>query len=116
MSGDESDCPGERRTREHRRFFVVSPAWRSPEVVSWLRVIDGAYLDSRFSGDGRASRGNWVRSRVRSSRVDHSRPPVVGLPKNFYDEEWLSRLSQEEREALEVQEEISLEHDPDLVE
>ena len=116
MSGDESDHPEERQTREHRRFLVVNPAWRSSEVVPWLQVIDDAYLDSRFSENGRASRGNWVRNRVRSSRVDHSRPPVIGLPKNFYDEDWLSRLSKKEQEALEMEEEVSLGHDPVLVE
>lgn len=116
MSGDESDRSEERQTREHRSFFVVSPAWRSPEVVPWLQVIDNAHLDSRFSESGRASRGNWVRHRMRSDRVDHMQSPVTGLPKNFYDKAWLCRLSQKEQEALEMQEEIELEHDPDLVE
>ena len=116
MSGDESDRSEERQTREHRKFFVVRPAWRSPEVTHWLRVIDDVHLDSRFSESGRASRGNWVRHRVPSSRVDHMRPPVIGLPKNFYDEEWLGNLSQMESEALEMQEGVSLEHDSGLVE
>lgn len=114
MSGDESEVSG--ASREHRRFFVVRPAWRSPKVTPWLQVIDAVHLDSRFSESGRASRGNWVRHRVRSGRVDHVRPPVIGLPKNFYDEEWLGGLSQTELEALEVQEEVSLEHDPNLME
>jgi hypothetical protein len=116
MSGDESDNPEGRQAREHRRFFVVPPAWRSSEVTPWLQVIDSAHLDGRFSESGRASRGNWVRHRIRSSRTDHTRPPVIGLPRNFYDEEWLGHLSQTELEALEMQEEVSLEHDPNLVE
>jgi len=116
MSGDESDRSEEGQIREHRRFFVVSLAWRSPEVTPWLQVIDDAHLDSRFSESGRASRGNWVRHRVRSSKVDHMRPPVTGLPENFYDKAWLGRLSQNEQEALEMQKEIRLEHDPGLVE
>ena len=116
MSGDESEHSEAMQPREHRKFSVVRPAWRSPEVTPWLQVIDDVYLDSRFSEGGRASRGNWVRHRVRSSRVDHMRPPVVGLPKNFYDEEWLGHLSRMELEALEMQEEVSLEHDPSLVE
>ena len=115
MSGDESDRPEERGTKEHRKFFVVRPAWRSPEVTPWLRVIDDTHLDSRFSESGRASRGNWVCHRVHSRRVDHMRPPVIGLPRNFYDEEWLGRLSQIELEALEMQGGISLEHNPGLM-
>lgn len=116
MSGDESDHSEERQRRKHRKFFVVRPAWRSPEVAQWLQVIDDAYIDSRFSQSGRASRGNWVRRRVRSGRVDRTRLPVIGLPRNFYDEEWLEHLSQTELEALRMQGEVSLEHDPSLVE
>lgn len=116
MSGDESEHSEERQSRENRKFFVVRPAWRSPEVDPWLQVIDNTYLGSRFSDSGRASRGNWVRHRVRSGRLDYARPPVIGLPKNFYDEEWLGHLSQLELEALGMQEEVSLEHDPSLVE
>lgn len=117
MSGDESEHSEERQSKEHRKFIVFRPAWRSPEVTPWLQVIDNAHLDSRFSESGRATRGNWVRHRVRSStRVDDIRRPVIGLPKNFYDEEWLEHLSQTELEALEMQGEVNLEHDPSLVE
>lgn len=114
MSGDESEASETNRSRGHRRFFVVRPAWRSPKVTPWLQVIDDVHLESRFSESGRASRGNWVRHRVRSGKVDHARPPVIGLPRNFYDEEWLGGLSRTELEALEMQEEVSLEHDPNL--
>ena len=117
MSGDESDRFEGRETKEHRKFFVVRPAWRSPKVTPWLRVIDNVYLDSQFSESGRASRGNWVRHRLDCcNRVDHMRPAVIGLPMNFYDEQWLSHLSQMELEALGMREEISLEHDPSLME
>jgi uncharacterized circularly permuted ATP-grasp superfamily protein len=117
MSGDESENSKERQLREHRKFTVIRPVWRSLEVIPWLQVIDEAHLDSRFSESGRATRGNWVRHRVRSgTRVDDTRPPVTGLPRNFYDEEWLAQLSRTELEALEVQEEVNLEHDPGLVE
>jgi len=117
MSGDESEHSEEKQSREHRKFIVIRPAWRSPEVIPWLKVIDDAHLDSRFSESGRATRGNWVRHRVRSStRVDEMCSPVVGLPENFYDEQWLGQLSPTELEALEMQEEVNLQHDPSLVE
>lgn len=117
MSGDESEPSEERGSKKDRKFVVVRPAWRSPKVAPWLKVFDDAHLDSRFSESGRATRGNWVRHRVRSgSRVDDTSSPVVGLPRNFYDEEWLGRLSSAELEALKMRREISLEHDPGLVE
>jgi hypothetical protein len=110
MSGDETDRRGKQPIRGQRKFLVVRPHWRSHEVTKWLRVIDNIYTVRRFSSNGRASRGNWVRQRIDSGRVDRNRFPVVGLPENFYDKEWLRCLSQEEIDHLEVQPRISLEH------
>lgn len=117
MSGDESERAEENQPRVHRKFTVVRPAWRSPKVTTWLQVFDDAHLDSRFSQSGRATRGSWVRHRVRSnSRVDDAHPPVTGLPRNFYDEGWLRHLSESELDALDMRAEVNLEHDPSLME
>lgn len=112
MSGDETDRCGTAPTKGQRKFFVVHPKWRSVEATKWLRTIDKVYVHHRFSEDGRASRGNWVRQRVDSGRVDSGCRAVCGLPKNFYDVAWLQTLSSKARADLRMQPEISLEHSP----
>lgn len=110
MSGDETDYCGTTPTGGQRKFLVVHPQWRSKEVTNWLRTIDKVYVRHRFSQDGRASRGNWVRQRVDSGRSDNGCRPVSGLPKNFYDGTWLRTLSERARAELRMQPEISLKH------
>ena len=110
MSGDETDRCGRQPIQGQRKFIVVRPHWRSQEVTRWLRVIDNLYMIHRFSSNGRASRGNWVRQRIDSGRVDRDRIPVTGLPENFYDEGWLRGLSREEMDHLEVQPGVDLKH------
>ena len=116
MSGDETDRHGKEPIRGQRKFLVIRPGWRSQEVTDWLRVIDDLYTVHRFSHDGRASRGNWVRQRIDSGRVDWDRFPVSGLPENFYDPVWLCGLSQAERDRLAVQPKASLEHSTEVLE
>jgi len=115
MSGDETDPYGSQPIRGQRKFLVVRPGWRSQEVTKWLRVIDSLYATHRFSADGRASRGNWVRHRIDSGKVDSDRLPVGGLPENFYDPVWLRDLSQEERNDLDVQPGVNLNHSVEVL-
>lgn len=115
MSGDETDRRGKEPIAGQRKFFIVRPGWRSQEVTNWLRVVDALYMTHRFSLDGRATRGNWVRHRVDSGRVDQGRRPVSGLPENFYDNAWLQRLSEGERNALEMQPAASLGHSAEVL-
>ena len=115
MSGDETDRCGREPIRGQRKFLVVRPGWRSQEVTGWLRVIDDLYTVRRFSLNGRASRGNWARQRIDSETVDWAQFPVRGLPENFYDSAWLEGLSQAERDELEVQPRISLEHSGEVL-
>jgi hypothetical protein len=112
MSGDETDHCGIRPIRGQRKFFVIRPEWRSKDVTKWLRAIDKVYVYHRFSKDGRASRGNWVRQRIDSGRLDSTRRAVPGLPKNFYDATWLESLSNAARVELRIQPEISLRYSP----
>ena len=116
MSGDETDRCGRQPIRGQRKFLVVRPGWRSKEVTDWLRVIDNLYTTHRFSVEGRASRGNWVRHRIDSGRVDWNQLPVGGLPENFYDLAWLQGLSREEKDRLNVQPRVSLEHSAEVLE
>ena len=115
MSGDETDRRGEQPIAGQRKFFVIRPGWRSREVTRWLRVIDGLYTINRFSVDGRATRGNWVRHRIDSDRVDWDRLPVSGLPENFYDASWLEGLSEGERDSLEMEPPVDLNHSAEVL-
>lgn len=115
MSGDETDHRGRYPISGQRKFFVARPGWRSREVTKWLRVIDALYTHHRFSSDGRATRGNWVRHRVDSDKVDRTRQPVRGLPENFYDSAWLQGLPQEERDSLEIRPAENLDHPIEVV-
>ena len=115
MSGDETDRHGEQPITGQRKFFVVRPGWRSQEVTRWLRVIDDLYMIHRFSLDGRATRGNWVRHRMDSDRVTWDKRPVSGLPENFYEASWLKGLSREERDSLEIQPPVNLGHSADVL-
>lgn len=112
MSGDESD----RNTKKtDRKYFIVRPIWRSQEVTEWLRIMDFVHISSRFAADGRATKGNWIRDRVRSMRVDQNSKPIPGLPYNFYDQIWLRSLTPKERKALRVREAIDLSHSEEII-
>lgn len=112
MSGDESD----RNTKKkEKKYFIVRPIWRSQEVTEWLHVMDLVYVSNRFAADGRATKGNWVRDRVRSTRVDRDSKPIPGLPRNFYDRTWFGALTPREKKALRVREAIDLSHSDEII-
>ena len=120
MSGDESDRNADKTDnlntkRRDKKYSVVRPIWRSQEVTRWLHVMDLVYVSHRFAADGRATKGNWVRDRVRSTRVDRDSKPIPGLPHNFYDLGWLRSLTPKERKALAVREAIDLSHSDEVV-
>ena len=77
--------------------------------------MDLIYVSSRFAADGRATKGNWVRDRVRSSRVDRDSKPIPGLPHNFYDQTWLRTLTPKDRKTLRVREAIDLSHSEEII-
>lgn len=118
MSDDEPG-PGPRsttaRAKASRQYFVIRPAWRSPEVTNWLRVMDHLYLGSRFAADGRATRGKWTRDRVQSNKVDQAAQAIKGLPENFYDKVWLASLSPKKKRRLNVKEAINLTHTEEIM-
>lgn len=114
MSGDESDRNAVTKQKD-KKYFVVRPVWRSQEVTEWLHVMDLVYISSRFAADGRATKGNWVRNRVRAASVDTDSKPIPGLPYNFYDQSWLGALTLRERKALGVREAIDLSHSDGII-
>lgn len=102
MSSDESDH--ENNIEQYR--ILVKP-WRSVAVTVWLRVFDAMYRHDRC-GPVRAgnSRGKGPRLRFQSTTVDGSRPAVIRLPRNAYDERWLGHLDQYDHDILNPEEQL----------
>lgn len=95
MSSDESeDEEGRQRVYNARK-----KVWRSIKLEQFLRDLDA--LD-RYQRSIFGSSGNWPRIRNFECRKVSERPPVQGLPVNFYDEDWLARLTDEAQEELAV--------------
>lgn len=106
LSDDESDH--EQGTRHGQsRYFIVNEAWRSEELVIWLRTMDLLACGEKWSGRHVARQGNTRRLRRHSSRTKDG-TAVSGLPENCYDSEWLHSLKRYQREELDVQPPVDL--------
>jgi hypothetical protein len=106
MSGDESE-----HYAGAKHYIVYQDEWRSREVIDWIRPFDQIYLATKFNHLKRARRGNWPRTReVSTLQVTRAGTPVVGLPRNFYDEGWLSKLDEFEVDELQIKPEVDLTH------
>lgn len=120
MSMDESDHHSTSRTSD-RKYVIVRPEWRAPQISDFLHTMDNIWVSQRFqdanSRKGRATPGNWPRLRISARhRVDQSRDPVPGLPKNFYDRGWLAGLSEESRRSLDMKAPVDITHTPKILE
>lgn len=112
MSGDESDA------RDGvKRYVIFLDKWRNPAIAPWIRVFDRIFMTTKFNEVNRPKRGNWPRIRVPTTQrnVQREGKPIPGLPRNFYDEAWLSTLDQDDLESLNVQEPIRLVHSPEVL-
>lgn len=117
---DESDHHSSSRSSD-RKYVIVRPEWRAPQISDFLHTLDNIWVSQRFqdanSRKGRATPGNWPRLRISvRHRVDQSRDPVPGLPKNFYDRGWLAGLSEESRRSLDMKAPVDITHTPKILE
>lgn len=115
ISGDETDTGRAARRSGQPRYKIAKLPWRSAKLTRLLRLLDLLNLHQRFTSTGRASAGNWPRYRVDSELQDDT-PPVPGLPENCYDERWLAHQDETTIEELDMQDEMSLDIHPDLLE
>jgi hypothetical protein len=108
-SEDEEDKDGHisQSLPKGRRFKIVNMKWRSQEATKWLRTMDLIYVGTKFYEDRTAMPGSQFRERYPSDKVEIGRA-IRGLPRNFYDVQWLQRLSPFEQQALEIQPEIDI--------
>ncbi|KAF4579453.1 hypothetical protein EYR40_000378 [Pleurotus pulmonarius] len=109
MSGDESD-------NDMGVFAIKVLPWRSKDtkVLNWFRTLDHLYLSTRFTSADKPKSGPFPHKRVVTSRIDHESSPPKGLPKNFYDPNYLSSLDAQEREQLEIRDAVDLSFPPNL--
>ncbi|TDL19987.1 hypothetical protein BD410DRAFT_791361 [Rickenella mellea] len=119
MSGDESETHSSKRGSgegDDKRYIIIQQPWRSPNVTEWLRPLDLVHLSSRFDSMGNATRGKWPRRRVPSRRVNNDSRPVPGLPRAFYNPDWLATLEVDALEDLNIQEQrFNLSHSPEIL-
>lgn len=92
---------------QRRRYKITTLEWRSPDVTQWLRTMDLVYIGTRFYDDGTPMPGNQARERYPSNKTQIGRP-IQGLPRNFYNAEWLQTLSPDDLADLDVQPEIDI--------
>lgn len=91
VSSDEPDGDAEAGSdvgglrRKTQVYHIRKLAWRSNELTSVLRGLDEQYRLRRQGG-----RGSPPRERKRNSEHVSRRPPPLGLPRNFYDNDWLN--------------------------
>lgn len=103
------------------KLFRIKPLdWRSDDLKTILRCADIVRVSKRFILDGneyKTTPGKWPRHRV--DPADHKKDVnvqgVPGLPRNFYDKEWLDMRSDWELARLEILEtEVDLSVPPDI--
>ncbi|KAI0324605.1 hypothetical protein GY45DRAFT_1262515 [Cubamyces sp. BRFM 1775] len=103
MSGDETDGP---KKKHPPVFRIIIANWQSQELINFLRMLDAMYReDWENPKHRRAMGGNPPRVRVmpppgEGGKVSGLAP--VGLPRNFYNREWLDSLPAYARKELEI--------------
>ncbi|KAH9021466.1 hypothetical protein EDB85DRAFT_1871863, partial [Lactarius pseudohatsudake] len=110
--GDQAEGENGRRrvprsAPQRRQFKITKSQWRSPEVTKWLRIMDLLHIGTRFNDDGTPMPGNQARERYPSNKTQTGRP-ITGLPRNFYNAEWLTTLSPGQLVDLDVQPEVDI--------
>lgn len=92
FSSDEpAETPSEgaslsRRRQKARTYHIRELTWRSKELTGVLRGLDDYYRLRRQGGQG-----SPPRERQPNVCCTSSRSPPLGLPRNFYDKDWLKR-------------------------
>lgn len=106
LSEDESDHEQGAHLGQSR-YSIVNEAWRSEELVIWLRTMDLLACGEKWNGRHVARQGNSRRLRMHSSRTKDG-TAVSGLPENCYNLEWLHSLKRYQREELDIQPPVDL--------
>lgn len=98
MSADESDGG-----KPMKRFYVISPEWRSTALAGFLWRLDVIHATQRVPKVGHNRiRGNPPRTRIYPTppSIDKAVVAPAGLPINCYNQTWYDSLHDEEKRAL----------------
>jgi hypothetical protein len=106
LSDDESDHKNGTNLGQSR-YVIVQEAWRSDELIKWLRLIDLLACGEKWDGRNVARRGNVRHLRVHST-CSKEGVAVSGLPENCYNPHWLGSLKDYQRRSLNVQPAIDM--------
>ncbi|KAI6033529.1 hypothetical protein PISMIDRAFT_13943 [Pisolithus microcarpus 441] len=88
-------------------YHITPKAWQSRSVMETLQVLDTLHLWMRYQQQWNVTTGAWPHLCVPSSRLSN-REPLLGLPKNFYAQDYLSSLTAEGLDGLLLQDDIPL--------
>ena len=85
MSSDEEQVVG-----QYTQYHVIEPVWRSERVKVWLQIFDALHARARRAGVYGDQRGSGPHVRIHGLKTSMSGKFVPGLPRNAYDDAWLS--------------------------
>ncbi|KAH6903635.1 hypothetical protein BKA70DRAFT_1227571 [Coprinopsis sp. MPI-PUGE-AT-0042] len=97
MSSDESEYDEYEKKAAHTN--IRSLPWRAEGIEELMKIIDRDAVNSTAGGFQRG--GNPGLTRVRKlAPVASRRLAMRGLPRNYYDEDWLNQLPPRQKKAL----------------
>ena len=86
MSSDESDIDP---TTDQRKYTIVKPDWRHPDLHNWLGIVDQFHHYSHLNSWSNDRRGAFPHICVGSQKVHKEAHLPPHLPVNAYDHQWL---------------------------
>jgi hypothetical protein len=86
MSSDESDTDP---TTGQRKYTVIKPDWRHPDLHNWLAVFDQFHHYGHLNSWSNDRRGAFAHVHAGSQKIHKEAHPPLHLPVNAYDQQWL---------------------------
>ncbi len=85
-------------------YHIRALPWRSMALTEYLRALDVVHLSTHWSPAGQGRQGEFphIRNDIRGL-INAEAKPVPGLPRCFYNEEYLMGLSDRELIQLNIQ-------------
>lgn len=100
MSSDQSEDE-RKRTISYPRVY---PRWRSPQLAALLWQADTASKLNRATPLGpRKKPGTQLRICPHTHKYNETAPAPVGLSRNCYEPDWLSKLTEKSKKELKAQ-------------
>lgn len=100
-SGDEADG---------NDYYFTTLEWRAEPVREFMDTLDNLHLAKRLKGGPFGDTGNFPVNHKKPAETifDKRTAAPKGLPRNFYDADWLQLLEEHEVAALEMKDDLDL--------